>query len=116
MTMEPSVGEPVRLEFDKTTLTRIVKSKGGEVDEAWLPPELVTNLFNQSREKRRIVEYNELPPILVNALIAQEDRRFYSHHGIDPIRLVGAVVASIRDSHRIGGTSTITQQLTRNCF
>jgi len=116
ISVEPSVGEPVRLEFDKTSLTRIVKSKAGEVGEAWLPPELVTNLFNQSREKRRIVEFNELPPMLVNALIAQEDRRFYSHHGIDPIRLVGAVVASIRDSHRISGTSTLTQQLARNLF
>jgi penicillin-binding protein 1B len=116
ITLEPSVGEPVRLEFDKTSLTRIVKSKGGEVDEAWLPPELVTNLFNQSREKRRIVEFSELPPILVNALIAQEDRRFYRHFGIDPIRLVGAIVASVRDSHRIEGTSTLTQQLCKNFF
>src|SRR6185295_1026719 len=114
ISIEPSVGEPVRLEFDKGSLTRIVRSKSGEVEEAWLPPELVTNLFDQSREKRRIVEYSDLPPILVNALIAQEDRRFYSHWGIDPIRLVGAVIASVRDSHRIGGTSTLTQQLARN--
>jgi penicillin-binding protein 1B len=116
ITLEPSTGEPVRLEFDKGVLTRIVKSKSGEAEEAWLPPELVTNLFNQSREKRRIVEFSELPPILVNALIAQEDRRFYGHWGIDPIRLVGAVVASIRDSHRIEGTSTLTQQLCKNFF
>jgi penicillin-binding protein 1B len=110
------VGDGVRLEFDKTSLTRIVKSKGGEVQDAWLPPELVTNLFNQSREKRRIVEFSELPPVLVNALIAQEDRRFYRHYGIDPIRLVGAVVASVRNSHRIEGTSTLTQQLCKNFF
>jgi len=116
ITLEPSVGDPVKLEFDKGTLTRIVKSKGGEVAEAWLPPELVTNLYNQSREKRRIVEFSELPPVLVNALIAQEDRRFYRHFGIDPIRLAGAVVASVRDSHRIGGTSTLTQQLCKNFF
>jgi penicillin-binding protein 1B len=116
ITLEPSVGDPVKLEFDKGTLTRIVKSKGGEVADAWLPPELVTNLYNQSREKRRIVEFSELPPVLVNALIAQEDRRFYRHFGIDPIRLAGAIVASIRDSHRIGGTSTLTQQLCKNFF
>ena len=117
ITVEPSVGDPVRLDFDKNgVLTRIVKSKTGEVQEAWLPPELVTNLFNQSREKRRIVDFNELPPMLVDALIAQEDRRFYRHFGIDPIRLVGAVVASIRDSHRIEGTSTLTQQLCKNFF
>jgi penicillin-binding protein 1B len=116
ITLEPAVGDPVKLEFDKGTLTRIVKSKGGEVADAWLPPELVTNLYNQSREKRRIVEFSELPPVLVNALIAQEDRRFYRHFGIDPIRLAGAVVASVRDSHRIGGTSTLTQQLCKNFF
>jgi penicillin-binding protein 1B len=116
ITLEPSVGDGVRLEFDKTSLTRIVKSKGGEVNDAWLPPELVTNLFNQSREKRRIVEFSELPPVLVNALIAQEDRRFYRHYGIDPIRLVGAIVASVRNSHRIEGTSTLTQQLCKNFF
>lgn len=116
VTVLPSLGESMKMEFDKGTLTNIRKSKSGEVQEAYLPAELVTNLFNRSREKRRIIEFNELPPNLINALIAQEDRRFYSHWGIDPIRLVGAVVASIRDSHRIGGTSTITQQLTRELF
>jgi len=116
ITVLPSVGESTKLAFDKGLLTGITKSKSGEVDEAYLPPELVTNLFNQSREKRRIVEFNELPPVLVNALIAQEDRRFYSHYGIDPIRLVGALIASIKDSHRIGGTSTLTQQLIKNLF
>jgi len=116
VTIRPSSGESTRLDFDRNGLTRIVKSKSGEVSDAYLPEELVTNLYSQSREKRRIVEFNELPPILVNALIAQEDRRFYSHFGIDPIRLVGALVASVRDSHRIGGTSTLTQQLTKNFF
>ena len=56
-----------------------------------LPPELVTGLVDDNREKRRIVEFRELPPVLVNALIAAEDNRFYSHFGIDPIRLTGAV-------------------------
>lgn len=116
VTVTPSSGESMKLDFDKSVLTRIVKSKSGEMEEAWLPAELVTNLFSENREKRRIVGFNELPPILVNALIAQEDRRFYSHWGIDPIRLVGAVVASIRSSHRIEGTSTLTQQLARNFF
>ncbi len=117
LTIRPSSGETTRLDFDKTGLAAIVKSKSGEVSDAYLPEELVTNLFSsQSREKRRIVEFNELPPVLVNALIAQEDRRFYSHFGVDPIRLVGALVASVRDSHRIGGTSTLTQQLTKNFF
>src|SRR5207244_4926561 len=66
--------------------------------------------------KRRIVEYNDLPKILVDALIAAEDQHFFTHFGIDPVRLVGALVHSVRGSTRVGGTSTITQQLARNFF
>src|SRR5690242_879153 len=49
-------------------------------------------------------------------LFRSEDQHFFSHFGIDPVRLVGAFVQSIRDSTRVGGTSTLTQQLARNFF
>src|SRR5262245_50539216 len=116
LTINPKAGEAMRLDFGKTSLIKIVKPGTGEASEAWLPPELVTNLYDQSREKRRLVEYTDLPKIFIDALIASEDQHFFSHWGIDPIRLVGAVVHSLRDSERIGGTSTITQQLARNFF
>jgi penicillin-binding protein 1B len=117
LTIRPRIGDVLRLDFQKTTLNRIVKpGMADEVDEAWLPAELVTNLYDETREKRRIVEFNEIPKTLANALIASEDRRFYSHHGVDPIRLVGAVVAAIRKQERVEGTSTLTQQLARNFF
>src|SRR5262249_2392862 len=95
---------------------KIAKSGGGDIPEAWLPAELVTNLYDQSREKRRLVEYNDVPKVFIDALIAAEDQHFFTHWGIDPVRLVGAVVHSVRDSERVGGTSTITQQLARNFF
>ncbi len=116
ITIKPQVGDALRLEFQKNSLAKIVKLHGGETGEAWLPAELVTNLFDASRQKRRIVEFNDLPKSLVNALVAAEDQRFYRHWGIDPVRLVGAVVESVRDSDRVRGTSTITQQLARNFF
>ena len=109
-------GTAMQLRFDGARLRAIVRVKGGEVDEAALPPEFVTSLSTNNREKRRIVGFKELPPVLVNALIAAEDNRFYSHFGIDPIRLVGAVVQSVRKQQRVQGTSTITQQLARNFF
>ncbi|WFL79014.1 PBP1A family penicillin-binding protein [Altererythrobacter arenosus] len=62
------------------------------------------------------LEYNEIPSTMKNAMVAVEDRRFYSHFGFDPIRLTGAVVESFTGDKRIGGTSTITQQLARNIF
>ncbi len=116
VTIRPKAGDTIRLEFAKNSLIRIVKLPGGEADEAWLPAEMVTSLSDQTREKRRIVEYNDLPKVLVDALIAAEDQHFFTHFGIDPVRLVGAFVHSLRDSTRVGGTSTLTQQLARNFF
>jgi len=116
LTIKPTVGDTMQLRFSGDFLTSVVKGKGGELQDAYLPPELVTSLSDSNREKRRIVEFEELPPVLVNALIAAEDNRFYSHYGIDPIRLAGAVFQSLRSSNRVRGTSTITQQLARNFF
>jgi len=116
LTIVPRTGEAMQLRFDATALVAIKKAKAGEVDEATLPPELVTGLSDDNREKRRIVEFKELPPVLVKALMAAEDKRFYSHYGIDPIRLTGALVQKLTRGTRLQGTSTLTQQLARNFF
>jgi penicillin-binding protein 1B len=116
ITIRPRVGDSMRLDFGKGTLTKVAKPNGGDTSEASLPAELVTNLYDQSREKRRLVEYSDIPKVFVDALTAAEDQHFFTHWGIDPVRLVGAVVHSFRDSERVGGTSTITQQLARNFF
>ena len=62
-----------------------------------------------------IVEVDRLPRHMVNAVLAIEDRRFYSHFGIDIIGLARAVVANLRHQHIQGG-STLTQQLAKNLF
>jgi penicillin-binding protein 1B len=68
------------------------------------------------RAKRRPVAIASLPPHVINAVLAIEDRRYYYHPGIDPIRLTGAVFYSLIGDSRISATSTITQQLVRNVF
>lgn len=63
------------------------------------------------------IDYQKIPENMTNAMVAVEDKRFRSHWGIDPVRLTGAVVEGITGSRkRLGGTSTITQQLARNLF
>lgn len=57
-----------------------------------------------------------LPPQLPQALIATEDRRFYSHFGIDPIGLARAAYANLRAGRTVQGGSTLTQQLAKNVF
>lgn len=63
------------------------------------------------------LEFQEIPENMRNAMVAVEDKRFYSHYGVDPIRLTGAVIEGVTGARaRVGGTSTITQQLARNLF
>ncbi len=62
----------------------------------------------------KYVPYTELPSKLINAFIAIEDKRFYSHHGIDYKRSIGAAVNYIFKGQKSFGGSTITQQLVKN--
>ncbi len=62
------------------------------------------------------VTLEELPPYLPQAIVAIEDRRFYSHLGIDPIRLGRVLIDAATSTDRPQGASTITQQLARTLF
>ncbi|MDH4225816.1 MAG: PBP1A family penicillin-binding protein, partial [Deltaproteobacteria bacterium] len=65
----------------------------------------------QGVEDRHTVPLNQISPFLQKAVVAIEDRRFFSHKGMDPIRLVGAAWENIRPGGTRQGASTITQQL-----
>jgi penicillin-binding protein 1B len=78
---------------------------------------LITALISSAREKRRDVPLAAVPPHMIKAVLAIEDRRFYDHAGIDPIGIVGAVWEYMSGgSTRMRGASTLTQQLIKNTF
>ncbi len=83
-----------------------------------LEPLLITGLSEDAnRTKRRLLTYDEIPPNLVHAVIAIEDRRFFEHGGIDYWRILGAMRNDIFHLHRYReGASTLTQQLARGFF
>src|SRR5690242_5665306 len=92
-------------------------SGGANLDTAQIEPELITNLFDSAREKRRPVRYEDLPADLVHAMLSAEDKRFFDHGGFDFIRIVGAAWADIRHSSpHYQGASTITMQVARTFF
>jgi penicillin-binding protein 1A len=66
-------------------------------------------------EKRIPLKYDEIPPVVKNAILAVEDVRFYDHVGIDPIRIAGAAYKNLT-STKVEGGSTLTQQLAKNLF
>jgi len=90
--------------------------RGQERDEAFLDPETLGALADDSPMDRVLVRLGDLPQHLVDALLVIEDRRFREHHGLDLRRLGGALVANLRARRVRQGGSTITQQLVKNVF
>ena len=66
-------------------------------------------------EKRQIVTYNELPQVLIDAIIATEDSRFFEHEGIDLPRFLKASYGYFKGTNA-GGASTLTMQVSKNTF
>lgn len=80
-----------------------------------LDPPLIGGIYPGNNEDRVLVRRNEVPQRLIDALIAVEDVRFYSHHGIDPRGIARALVMTVSGKSLQGG-STLTQQLVKNFF
>jgi penicillin-binding protein 1A len=67
-------------------------------------------------EKRVVVAFRDIPPVLRNAIVAVEDADFWKHLGVNPWRIPGAFLANLRSGRRGQGSSTLTMQLTRRLF
>ena len=107
----------VRVQFAGKSVQAIRSLPAGtELSSAQLEPELLTNLFDSAREKRRPLPYADLPPVFVQAVLSAEDKRFFEHPGFDPVRIVGAAWADLRHSSHLQGASTITMQVARSFF
>jgi len=94
-----------------------ITSKGNDLSAYELEPQLVTALFDyEQRSKRQVVKYSDIPKVMVDAVLAIEDRRFFEHSGVNFIRMFEAVWIDVtRQRHEQGG-STITMQLSRGFF
>jgi len=82
-----------------------------------LEPQLVTSLFDsQQRAKRRLVKYDDIPNVMVDAVTSIEDRRFFHHGGVNYWRLMKAALIDLREGENRQGGSTITMQAARLFF
>ncbi|MFK8053957.1 MAG: penicillin-binding protein 1A [Woeseiaceae bacterium] len=74
-------------------------------------------LIQEIGERRRIpVTYSEIPSHVVQAFVAAEDKRFFEHNGVDPLSIARAATVALVSGRKARGTSTLTQQLTRDYF
>lgn len=97
----PSLEE---LENPKPELaTRVLSADGQVIDQFFL-------------KNRAVADIKEVPHYVVDALVATEDKKFYTHWGIDPIRILSALAVDVIHMRVKEGASTITQQLARNLY
>ncbi len=109
--------EPGVLRFVDGKISSIIAlSDNTARTEYTLEPQLLSSLYDKSREKRRLVKYDDIPPVLVHAVISIEDKRFFQHSGFDPIRIVKALWVDLKEHRKDQGASTLTQQLARNLW
>ena len=111
----PAQPQILRVTFFKDRIVALAVDNS-PVNSFTLEPEVLTNdLFSKSGS-RKTLAYQDIPPVLVHAILSIEDRRFFQHSGLDPFGVARALLRNAGDE-RIGqGGSTISQQLVKNTY
>ncbi|MGA2600115.1 MAG: PBP1A family penicillin-binding protein [Bryobacteraceae bacterium] len=108
---------PARIDFVKGRVAAITDlTSNKKLDGYELPPQLITNLSDEGRAKRLMIHYADLPPVLVQAIVSAEDKRFFKHEGLDVLRIAKATYVDLKEGRKEQGASTITMQLARNLW
>ena len=100
------------IKFRSAKVSRIISlADNTDRTEYTLEPELISNLFDKNREKRRLVKYEDIPPVLVHAVVSAEDKRFFQHSGFDPVRILKSAYVDVKRGQNAQGASTLSMQL-----
>ena len=107
----------VRLPLDQGRVTDVLSPlEGTPLFSIFLEPELLSGVRGESRQVREWIPLAQIPPLIIETVLTIEDRRFYSHFGIDPIAVGRAIWTNFTRGGVVQGGSTITQQLAKNLF
>ncbi len=106
----------LQLSIEGGRLRSLSDGEGQRLEAARIDPARIATLYGSERAERRLVALNEVPPLLIAALQAVEDRSFKDHAGIDFRGILRALFSNLRAGEVREGASTLTQQLVRNLY
>jgi penicillin-binding protein 1B len=106
----------VLIRFASGNVASVEGVDGRPLPRVELDPELLALLSGPQQEEREVVRLEEVPRRLVQAVLAAEDSRYYSHPGVDPLAILRAAFADVRSARIVQGGSTITQQTVKNLY
>ncbi|CAI9007097.1 penicillin-binding protein 1B [Pseudomonas chlororaphis] len=108
--------QPVRVRFSGDYVAELSGSKGSKLAVVRLEPLLIGGLYPKNLEDRILIKIDQVPPYLLETLVAVEDRDFYSHFGVSPKSIARAVWVNTSSGAMRQGGSTLTQQLVKNFY
>ena len=112
-----SEGAVIHVQQGKIDRIASLGDAGDNLSSYDLEPQLVTGLFDsQQRAKQRLVKYDDVPKVMVDAVTSIEDRRFFQHSGVNYARLIKSAWVDLREGGKGQGGSTITMQVARLFF
>ncbi|HEX6692308.1 MAG TPA: transglycosylase domain-containing protein, partial [Burkholderiales bacterium] len=111
----PQPARRIRVSFEGGAVAAVRDGNGQELPLARLEPVAIGGIYPANNEDRVLVRLAEVPKPFVQALIATEDRSYFSHSGFD-LRGIARAVLSLFRGDRVQGGSTLTQQLVKNFF
>ena len=102
----------IRLQLADDRITKVMRS-GQDAGAVALEPEVLSSAADRPGEDHKPIRLDETPKVLIDAVLAAEDHRFFAHSGLDPRALLRAAWANLRAGRVKEGGSTITQQLVK---
>lgn len=107
----------IDVQFSRNEIKSIKdRETGEEISLTRIEPLMIASIYPNHNEDRILLKREEIPPMLIDTLLAMEDRSYYDHFGINPKGIIRALITNFKAGKNVQGGSTLTQQLIKNYF